>query len=440
MTTRALMIAAPRSGGGKTTVTLGLLAALRARGVRVRGAKTGPDYIDPAFHEAVTGLPSFNLDSWAMAPSLLEGVLADATQDTDLLVVESAMGLFDGLMEPQGKRGAPSDIAARFGIPVVLVLDVSGQGQSAAAVAHGFATLDPAVHVVGVVLNQVVSARHLAMAKGAVEAAGLSVLGAFLRDKTLVLPERHLGLVQAREQHELETLVGRLAERTVASLDLDAMLAVAQPLDVLGGHDIAVAPPGQRIAVANDVAFSFFYGHLAHGWRRAGAELVPFSPLADEGPGASCDVCWLPGGYPELHAERLSQARNFLETLAGFSQTRPVHGECGGFMVLGRALEDAQGVMHPMSGLLGHVTSFAKRKMNLGYREAVLREECALGGRGTCLRGHEFHYAQVIEAGHDEPLVDLRDGTGRGLGLAGGRRGRVSGTYFHVMTQRETRA
>lgn len=259
MMPKALMIAAPRSGGGKTTVTLGLLAALREQGIRVRGAKTGPDYIDPAFHEAVTGQPSFNLDSWAMPSPVLEGLLSDALQDTDLLIVESAMGLFDGLMEPEGARGAPSDIAARFEIPVVLVLDVSGQGQSAGAVAHGFATLNAHVRIAGVILNQVASPRHLAMAAGAVQSAGLPVLGAFMRDKTLVLPERHLGLVQAREQSELQTVLRHLADRTVKALDMDVLLAVAKPLSVGSASPVvAMSPPGQRIALADDAAFSFF--------------------------------------------------------------------------------------------------------------------------------------------------------------------------------------
>lgn len=435
MTARAIMIAAPRSGGGKTTTTLGLLGAFRQRGVSVQAAKTGPDYIDPAFHEVVTGRPSFNLDSWAMESAFLETLLEDAAQDAELLVVESSMGLFDGLNAPQGGRGAPSDIAARFGIPVVLVLDISGQGQSAAAIAHGFATLDPRVRVAGVILNHVASDRHLSMAATAIAATGLSVLGAFRRDPTLQLPERHLGLVQAREHGNLGDLLDRLTVRAEEALDLDAILTAASPLSVGDQGIIALQPPSQRIAVADDAAFSFLYSHLARGWRQAGAELVPFSPLADEGPDDSCDACWLPGGYPELHAAKLAAAGLFRERLVDFAQTRPVHGECGGFMVLGRALEDAEGTTHTMAGLLDHVTTFARRRMNLGYRQAVLRESCALGAAGAVLRGHEFHYSQVAEAGTDAPLADLQDGTGRDLGAAGGRRGQVSGSFFHVMAR-----
>ncbi|GBQ97240.1 cobyrinate a,c-diamide synthase [Gluconobacter cerinus] len=435
--TRAIMIAAPRSGGGKTTATLGILSALRARNIEIQAAKTGPDYIDPAFHEVATGRSSLNLDSWVMTPELLESMLARAAEGADLLVVESAMGLFDGLLGPADARGAPSDIAARFGIPVILVLDVSGQGQSAAAIAHGFATLDPALHVAGVILNQVASPRHLAMAREAILAAGIPVLGAYMRDTTLKLPERHLGLVQAREQDTLKDLLASLRERTESSLDLDAIMAAAAPLTIEDHGCVAISPPGQRIAVADDAAFSFLYGHVAQSWKNAGAELVPFSPLADQGPDEDCDVCWLPGGYPELHAEQLAASRHFQSRLVKFSETRPVHGECGGFMALGEFLEDANGVTHKMVGLLGHGTSFAKRKMNLGYREAILATDCALGSKGSIFRGHEFHYARVIQAGTDEPLATLRDGYGNDLGMAGGCRGLVSGSFFHVMARRD---
>lgn len=435
--TRAIMIAAPRSGGGKTTTTLGLLGALKARGLSVQAAKTGPDYIDPAFHEVVTGRASLNLDSWAMAPDLLETLLVQSAESVDLLVIESAMGLFDGLLEPQGGRGAPSDIAVRFGIPVVLVLDVSGQGQSAAAIAHGFATLDPKVTVAGVILNQVASERHLSMARDAILATGLPVLGAFMRDPTLTLPERHLGLVQAREQTALREILSHLQSRTEASLDLEAILNIALPLDLRDRKRTAIRPPGQRIAVADDAAFSFLYGHIAKSWREAGAELVPFSPLVNEGPHSSCDACWLPGGYPELHAGALAAADGFMQQLKAFSKTRPVHGECGGFMVLGAGLEDAQGVTHRMAGLLGHETSFAKRKMNLGYREATLMTDSALGRKGSVFRGHEFHYARVTNIGPDAPLARLSDGNGKDLGVAGGCRGRVSGSFFHVMADRD---
>ncbi len=208
------------------------------------------------------------------------------------------------------------------------------------------------------------------------------------------------------------------------------------PLAPAGGDmSAALPPPGQRIALARDAAFSFVYPHVVRHWRNAGAEIVPFSPLADEAPDASCDVCWLPGGYPELHAGRLAAAENFRAGMKECAAKKPVHGECGGFMALGEGLVDADGGRHRMLGLLGHVTSFARRKMNLGYRQARLMAGSPLGPAGAAVRGHEFHYAQVIEPGADEPLAEIADGQGNALGMAGGRRGAVSGTFFHAIAR-----
>jgi cobyrinic acid a,c-diamide synthase len=436
MTARGLVIAAPRSGSGKTTVTLALLAAFHRRGVRVRAAKAGPDYIDPAFHAAATGAPSLNLDSWAMAPALLDALASAASQDAEIFVVEGVMGLFDGVAAAPGRSGSTADLAAKFALPVVLVLDVSGQSQTAAAVARGLATHDPAVRIAGVVLNRVGSARHLALVAGAMAATGIPVLGAVKRDAGLATPERHLGLVQAGEHADLAERLDRLADMAERDLDLDAIVAAAAPLTPSRGSVAApLPPPGRRVALAADQAFSFVYPHVVEGWRRTGAEIVAFSPLADEPPPADCDSCWLPGGYPELHAGALAAALRFRDGLARFAATRPVHGECGGYMALGAGLEDADGARHEMAGLLGHETSFADRKLHLGYREARLVAPGALGPAGTALRGHEFHYASVTHAGNDAPLVELVDGQGQALGPSGGRRGHVTGAFFHAIAR-----
>lgn len=435
MTARGFIIAAPRSGSGKTTVTLGLLTALARRGFRVRAAKSGPDYIDPAFHAAASGAPGLNLDSFAMPPALIAALAGEAAGDADLLVIEASMGLFDGIVGEAGRTGAAADLAARLGLPVVLVMDISGQSQSAAAVARGFALHDPAVRIAGVILNKVASERHRTQASDAIAATGLAVLGALPREAAMSLPERHLGLVQAEEHEGLAVHLDRLAAAVEAHIDLDALVALAAlpVLPDLALNAPAVPPPGQRIALARDVAFSFAYEHLVAGWRGAGAEILPFSPLADEAPDPGCDAVWLPGGYPELHAGRLASATRFRDGVRSIARDRPVHGECGGFMVLGEGLEDAEGTRHPMLGLLGHSTSFAKRRLNLGYRRALTREPSALGPAGTGFRGHEFHYASVTEPGDDAALVDLADGQGKSLGPAGSRRGRVSGTFFHVI-------
>lgn len=436
MTARAIIIGAPRSGAGKTSVTIGLLRALARRGLRVRGAKSGPDYIDPGFHEAATGLAGVNLDSWAMAASLLNGLARRAAEDADIVVLESAMGLFDGIPGTPGRSGAASDLAALYGIPTLLVLDVSGQSTTVAAVAKGFATYRPEARIAGVVLNRLGSERHRRLCAEAVEALGLPVVGAIERDPTLTMPERHLGLVQAGEHDDLMAFIDRMADMAERSIDLDAVIELAAPLSPQDGDfACALPPPGQRIALAQDRAFTFLYPHVARHWRDEGAEIVPFSPLADESPGPDCDVCWLPGGYPELHAGTLASAENFRAGMAVFAAEKPVHGECGGYMVLGEALEDADGVTHRMLGLLGHTTSFAKRKMNLGYRQAHLLADCPLGRAGDPIRGHEFHYARVTDPGNDGPIADLADGQGNPLGPSGGRRGHVSGTFFHAIAR-----
>ena len=428
---RGLIIAAPRSGSGKTTITLALLAALRRRGIAVRAGKSGPDYIDPAFHAAASGAPGCNLDSWAMPPALLDSIAAQASATSDIFIIESSMGLFDGIASAPGRTGASADLAARFALPVVLVLDVSGQSQSAAAVARGFATHDPGVRIAGVILNQVASPRHREGVSDALAAIGMPILGSLPRTASLTLPERHLGLIQARETADLDARLARLADAAEAHLDIDAILAVTTRFARTDLATPAIPPPGQRIALAEDTAFSFIYPHLLHGWRSAGAEIHPFSPLANQPPPNDCDACWLPGGYPELHAARLAQAHIFRAGLTRFAETRPIHGECGGYMVLGAALEDAGGTTHRMLGLLSHATSFKQRRMNLGYREATLLHPGPLGPAGTILRGHEFHYASITAAGADAAFADLTDGIGRPLGPAGGRRGHVSGTFFH---------
>jgi cobyrinic acid a,c-diamide synthase len=436
VTARGLIVAAPRSGSGKTTVTLGLLAALDRRGIAVRAAKAGPDYIDPAFHAAATGWPSVNLDSWAMAPARLEALAREACRTAEILVIEGVMGLFDGVPGPPGRCGSTADLAARMRLPVLIVLDVSGQSQTAAAVARGIASHDPAVRVVGVVLNRVGGERHRRFVADAMAVCGLPVLGAIPRDATVGIPERHLGLVQAGEHADLADRLDRLAAMAERHLDLDAIIEAAAPM-ALGDAlpPPALPPPGQRIALARDRAFSFVYPHVLDGWRGCGAEIVPFSPLADEAPPAGCDCCWLPGGYPELHAGALAAARRFHDGLARFAATRPVHGECGGYMVLGEVMEDADGAHHAMTGLLGHATSFAARELHLGYREARLLATGALGPAGAAIRGHEFHYASLIRGGNDEPLFDLIDGQGAALGASGGRRGNVTGAFFHAIAR-----
>jgi cobyrinic acid a,c-diamide synthase len=436
------LIAATRSGAGKTTLTMGLLRAFRRRGLRVGSAKCGPDYIDPGMHALATAQSSVNLDSWAMRPALLEALRAHVEADTELLVCEGVMGLFDGRPNSSPEAdGSSASIAARMGWPVVLVVDVSGQAQSVAAVVKGFAEFRRDVRIAGVILNRIASPRHLASCQNAIEGTGLRVLGALPTDQGVKLTERHLGLVQALDTDEPDRLLDALAAFVENHVDLDALLRVAREAtsgSAGRGVDaglLRLKPPGQRIALAHDRAFSFVYPHLLTAWRRAGAEIVPFSPLSDQAPDARADVCWLPGGYPELHVETLAHARNFLEGTRSFARTRPVHGECGGYMVLGETLVDAHGARHSMLGLLGHSTSFEKRRLSLGYREARLSTSGVLGAAGTWLRGHEFHYASLLGRGQDELLFDRAEGTTEAC--FGTRRGSVSGSFFHFLDTKD---
>ena len=305
---KGLMISAPASGTGKTTLMLGLLNALSRRGVDVRPFKSGPDYIDPGFHRAACGRSSYNIDSWAMGSGVLCNLIGTA-HGGDLALIEGSMGLFDGVAQPgETSNGASADISAMTGWPVVLLLDVSGQAQSAAATALGFKTMRPDVHVAGVVLNKVASPRHEALLRLGMEQVGIPVLGALPRQGSVTLPERHLGLVQAEEQPELMKLLDAAGDFIAQHIDLDLIVSAAQGRSIPDGPDVLPPPPGQRIALAKDAAFSFIYPHLLDHWIAAGAQVLPFSPLADEAPDDSADICWLPGGYPELHAGRLAAA------------------------------------------------------------------------------------------------------------------------------------
>jgi cobyrinic acid a,c-diamide synthase len=429
-----LIISAPSSGAGKTTLTLGLLAAFRATGLVVQPFKNGPDYIDPAFHRAASGRLSFNLESWAMTEARIAGLLSEA-EGADLVLAEGSMGLFDGVANPgESGTGASADIAALTGWPVVLILDVSGQAQSAAAVAAGFAAMRPDVEIAGVVLNRVASPRHEALVRDGMARAGIRVFGALPRRATIEMPERHLGLVQAEETPELDRIVAAAGAFVAEHVDLAALRAAARGSSLTATARLAVTPPGQRIALARDRAFSFVYPHLLDGWRRAGAEILPFSPLADEAPDASADCCWLPGGYPELHGAALAAATRYRAALRRFAETRPVHGECGGYMAMGQAILDRDGTAHEMAGLLGLVTSYQTRKMHLGYRLAELSAPMPGHGPGTRLRGHEFHYSTILEQ-PDRTLARVVDANGDAVAETGSRRGRATGTFFHLIAE-----
>jgi len=429
-----LLIAAPSSGSGKTTVTLGLLRALKKRGVAIAPGKAGPDYIDPAFHAAASGETCLNFDPWAMRDDLLRTNAAGHAAQGRLLVVEAMMGLFDGAADG---KGSAADLAALLGLPVVLVVDCAKASHSVAALVSGFAKFRTDSRVVGVILNRVGSDRHETMLRQALTGIGMPVLGLVRSDPSLHLPERHLGLVQAGEHGELEAFIERAAAVIQHGCDLDALLDAAKgsPRAAIPPVVAPLPPLGQKIAVARDIAFAFSYAHILRGWQEAGAEIAFFSPLADEVPAPDADAVYLPGGYPELHAGTLAAASTFRTgMLEAHMRGARVFGECGGYMVLGDALIDAEGAVHPMLGLLPLVTSYATRKRHLGYRRITPLDASFFASPMTA---HEFHYASIVSEGAADRLFAAQDALGASLGDVGLRRDNVAGSFMHLIDIRQ---
>lgn len=411
----SVLIAAPSSGSGKTTITLGLLRAL-SRTMAVRGAKSGPDYIDPRFHEAACGQPCVNLDAWAMSPDRIKSLAAGPLP----LIIEGAMGLFDGA-PPDGK-GAAADLARLLDLPVILVIDASKMAGSIAPLAKGFIAHDPRIHIAGVILNNVGSARHETMLRRAL--GDIPVFGAVPRDAALRHPSRHLGLVQAQEHPDLEIYLNTAADIVTANIDLDQIKALMSPVTPARASS-GMAPPAQSIAIAQDAAFAFSYPHILQDWRDAGASLTFFSPLANEA-APDTDFIYLPGGYPELYAGQLAANHDFLESLRASNAI--IYGECGGYMALGETLTDADGTTHQMAGLLPLETSFATRKLHLGYRHLTASSGVLKGA----WKGHEFHYATTINT-NGTPLFEATDAEGTPLPAMGLIHGNASGSFAHII-------
>lgn len=415
-----LILAAPSSGSGKTTITLALLRALKTRYGHVCAAKSGPDYIDPQFHAAAGGSACVNLDAWAMS----DGQTRSLAAGPDILLIEGAMGLFDGA--PPDGRGASADLARILDLPVVLIVDASRMAQSVAPLVSGFAQHDPRVHVAGVILNKLGSSRHEAMLRSALKQIDMPVLGAVHRHEELSLPSRHLGLVQASEMPDLEPFLERAAEIVSRSVDLEALLACANPRPD-AAPAITTPARSRRMAIAHDLAYSFTYQHLLSDWRAKGCEITTFSPLNNDAI-PEADLVFLPGGYPELHAEQIAKSDRFLDSLRYASQHSVIYGECGGYMTLGETLTDAQGKTHKMAGLLQLQTSFAERKLHLGYRDLTARH----GPLAGSYKAHEFHYSSTIKA-EGTPLFEARDAEGRVLPPMGLIQDRVLGSFAHII-------
>jgi cobyrinic acid a,c-diamide synthase len=421
----AVVIAAPRSGDGKTTVALGIMAALRRRGLQVQGFKVGPDYLDTGYQHFATGQPGRNLDLWMMGREAVQEAVASQTGVADMVVIEGVMGLFDGHRDGVTPTST-ADIAALLGVPVVLVVDASRTAASVGALALGFRTYDDRVDVPGVILNRWGSHRDLGAVAAALDRAGVELLGLVPPAPEVVLPTRHLGLVVAGELgNEVEVVMGRLAELVEAHVDLDRLLEVARegcssglcPPDLCSSDPCSSSSKGERvdgttasafspaqrpeasglrIAVALDDAFAFYYQDNLRALERAGATLIPFSPLTAEAL-PECEGLYLGGGFPELHAGTLAANAGLIESIhTAIADGLPTYAECGGLLYLSETLADLESATYRLVGAVPARATVYGRLQSVGYREGVLAADCLLGRAGDVLRGHEFRYSRCI--------------------------------------------
>lgn len=435
---RTIVVGGTQSGVGKTSITLALIAAFRRRGLAVQPFKVGPDFLDPTHLGRAAGRPCYNLDGWMMGAEAVRSSFVRHSAGADLCIVEGGMGLFDGA-DARGPAGSTAEVAAWLGAPVVLVVDAHGMSRSLAALVKGFAEFDPSVRLGGVLLNRIGSPRHAALLANSLDGARLPrVMGGFTAGALPALASRHLGLVTADESTLPEPALQSLADAAESCCDLGALLALAEqahPLTVAPGGG-APAPRRVRIGVARDRAFHFYYADNLEALEARGAELVEFSPLDDACLPEEVDLLYFGGGYPEACAAKLAANHAMRAAVRRHAaEGRPLYAECGGLMYLGQALELPDGSAHAMAGVLPFRSAMRTRRVALGYVEAELLRPCLLGPPGTRVRGHEFHYSELLLA--EAPAapwsavyrVEPRRGDAR---LEGYLRGDLLASYVHV--------
>ena len=450
---KSIVIAAPHSGSGKTILTIGLMECLKRRGLRVAPFKVGPDFIDPGYHRLVCGSPSINLDSWMCPPQFVRDTFAHHCAGADIAVIEGVMGLFDGI-SGVSDQGSTAHVAKITGSPVILVVDARSQARSAAALVKGFVEFDPHVRVTGVIFNNVASDNHARMLREAIETGetDIKVLGCIPRDERLHIPSRHLGLLTAEENPLPEEFLDHLAETIKFHVDLGLLWAVSKPqpveqvLPLETGEGVQQVRPVQvtlvpttprvRLAVARDAAFCFLYEDNLRLLKAAGADLVTFSPLSDQGlPGDICGI-YLAGGYPEMFAEMLAHNREMRKAIKqAVDEGMPVYAECGGFIYLTRGVYDdteKPDSFHEFTGVFPVTTTMLSRRKALGYREIELADTTIIGRRGIIARGHEFHYSEMGEMPAEvERLYRVRK-SGIELGFEGYRQKNCLASYVHL--------
>lgn len=437
---KRLIIAAPHSGSGKTTVCAGLIAALRRRGLKITPFKAGPDYIDPTYHALAAGEPCHNLDAWMLTSAQVQASFARRSQHCDIALIEGVMGLFDG-HSGTDDTGSAAHLARLLGAPVLLVLDVKAMARSAAAIVKGFAEFDPNVKIAGVLLNRVGSPTHARMVQEAIECeTGVPVVGHLFREAAFILPERHLGLIPTAEPGRWQQWVELVGNAIEQNVDLDRVLALAEAAPLTAPPDqadffapVAYAQPAV-IAVAYDAAFNFHYADNLDLLRAAGAELALFSPLHDRELPRGTQALYLCGGFPELYAAELAANTALRTQLHQAHQAGlPIYGECGGLMYLTEAITDIHGVTHPMVGLLPGRTRMEQR-VTLGYRRLVAQHDTWLWHKGEQMRGHEFHYSTWQDRPATFPyLYEFQPDTYRLTGqLEGVWQGNLLASYTHL--------
>ncbi|PZE20446.1 cobyrinate a,c-diamide synthase [Paenibacillus xerothermodurans] len=441
---KQLVIAGTGSGVGKTTITIGIMAALRKLNYRVQGFKCGPDYIDPTYHTAVTGRPSRNLDSYMLSHDTVKEIYQRASQDADISIIEGVMGFYDG-KNPKTNEGSTAEISILLEAPVLLVLNCQSMARSAAAIVKGFQALEPRANIIGVIANRCGSEGHYRIVRDAIEQeCAVPVLGFLLRDEQLRMPERHLGLVPSIERGELEPFFDGLAERIMTAVDMRRLVELAEsPPVILEGRPSecrlfrprTAGPPSVRIAIAKDAAFNFYYRENIELLEAYGAECVYFSPLAGEPMPPDVHGLYLGGGFPEEFADRLAADEAVKKSIRGaITRGMPTLAECGGFMYLTEAIEDTRGHSYPMLGLISGTVRMQSKLAALGYRDVTGTEGNFLMGPSDRAKGHEFHYS-TFQPNPDAEIAYAYETKGlRGVKQDGYRneRGSLVAGYTHL--------
>lgn len=400
--TRGLVVAGTHSGVGKTTVALGLMAAFRRRGMRVQPFKVGPDFIDPGHHSQVARGNCHNLDGWMLSRGDNHSIFQRHAARADLAVVEGVMGLFDGY-DGSSEAGSTAQMAKWLDLPVLLVVDAQSMARSAAALVHGFTSFDRSIRWAGVVFNRIGSETHLRYLQQAmVELEGIPCIGGLPRDSEISIPERHLGLVTGEEHPLGPDQFRSLADVVERHLDLEALLDRSAARMCLNEVQGAISPPKVRIGVARDCAFCFYYPENLELLADFGAELVAFSPIEDRELSSDLDGLYLGGGYPEVFSARLAENQSLRESILQKAEAgMPIYAECGGLMYLSEEIQDLDGQRHAMAGVMSFKVRMLPRLRALGYREVTLMEKTVLGSPGTKVRGHEFHYSEIVSEPRD---------------------------------------